>query len=285
MRSVRFGVILLSCLAITLCARAQYLKSSLLKSSVADVEVSTSTAHYTPLFGTGDADSEKILKGVERFGQLSIDPKGKSRSFQYSRNEMVYYVLSGTGMLQYKDSELPISKNDFFYVPIGTMHGFSNPREDTLNIMVIGVTIPADTVVVPAAGLKLASADKVIFQLLPQNGHGPSSRYQLLLGTTSSKRDRLAAAYQVNSLYVIEFDPGGTNIPHRHKNEEEIYFMLQGEGEMVAGESPQGKEMRYPAREGDAFFFSPNTLVGFYSNAEAGKKYARILAVRVKAPK
>jgi oxalate decarboxylase/phosphoglucose isomerase-like protein (cupin superfamily) len=80
----------------------------------------------------------------------------------------------------------------------------------------------------------------------------------------------------------MDFAPGGTNIPHRHANEEEVYFVLNGEGEMVAGETTDGKEMRYPAKEGDAYFFAPNTLIGFYSNTKEGEKHARILAVRSK---
>lgn len=276
-----FFALIVTC-AIKTSAIAQYLKQSLSPMLRHDDGMSANTSRYRPVFGAGDKNSTGVVKAVKHFGHLSIDPKGESKTFKYNREEMVYYVLGGTGMLRYENKNVPISKNDFFYVPIGTTHGFFNPREDSLQIMVMGVEIPADTVIKPTNDLKLASANSITFQLLPQNGHGPSSRYQLLVGNVRSTRDRLAAAYLINSVYVIDFDPGGTNIPHRHKNEEEIYFMLQGNGEMVAGESPEGKEMRYPAREGDAFFFSPNTLVGFYSDTTTGKEHARIMAVRVK---
>src|SRR3546814_6069567 len=108
----------------------------------------------------------------------------------------------------------------------------------------MGFEIPAGTAITPTTGLNIANADKVKPQPLLQNGHGPSSKYQLLMGTTQSKRDRLATAFQVNSLFIIDFDYGGTNIPHRHKSEEEIYLLLQGDGEMVAGEDGNGKEDR-----------------------------------------
>ena len=51
---------------------------------------------------------------------------------------------------------------------------------------------------------------------------------------------------------------------------------------MVAGESKEGIEMRYPAIAGDAFFIPRNTLVGFYSGAQPGEDHVRILAIRSK---
>lgn len=285
MATVRIFLAMIIICTITHAAIAQHLKQSISIMLREDVSMSAPASRYRPVFGMGDNNSTGMVKAVKHFGLLSLDPKGRSKTFKHSREEMVYYVLGGTGMLRYENKNVPISKNDFFYVPVGITHGFSNPREDSLRIIIMGVELPADTMVKPTNDLKLASANSISFQLLPQNGHGPSSRYQLLVGNVRSTRDRLAAAYLINSVYVIDFDPGGTNIPHRHKNEEEIYFMLQGNGEMVAGESPEGKEMRYPAKEGDAFFFSPNTLVGFYSDTATGKEHARILAVRVKSLK
>jgi mannose-6-phosphate isomerase-like protein (cupin superfamily) len=111
-------------------------------------------------------------------------------------------------------------------------------------------------------------------------GHPPSTLFQLLLGSTESKRDKLAASQTVTSLFVMEFDSGGTNFPHHHDREEEIYFVLDGEGEMVAGGGMDGIEGRRPAKAGDAYFFRLNCTVGFYSRTTPGKSKARILAVR-----
>ena len=79
----------------------------------------------------------------------------------------------------------------------------------------------------------MASADDVQLQVLAS--HGPTTQFKLLLGTTKSTRDKLAAAQQINSLFLMDFAPGGTNIPHRHAKEEEIYYILRGYGDMVAG--------------------------------------------------
>ena len=130
--------------------------------------------------------------------------------------------------------------------------------------------------------MMIANADEVPFQVL--GSHGPTTTFQLLMGTTESTRDKLAAACQVTSLFVMDFAAGGTNIPHRHDDEEEIYFILRGKGDIVAGETEDAKEFRHPSLAGDAYFFSPKTLIGFYSGNGDCEEHARILAVRFKYP-
>jgi mannose-6-phosphate isomerase-like protein (cupin superfamily) len=86
------------------------------------------------------------------------------------------------------------------------------------------------------------------------------------------------------SLFIMDFAPGGTNIPHHHEREEEIYYVLRGHGDMVAGGGADGNEGRYPAKEGDAYFIRLNTTVGFYSGSKAGEEHDLILAVRSSFP-
>jgi mannose-6-phosphate isomerase-like protein (cupin superfamily) len=82
----------------------------------------------------------------------------------------------------------------------------------------------------------------------------------------------------------MDFAPGGTNIPHHHEMEEEIYFVLKGSGEMVAGGGSDGNEGRYPAKQGDAWFVRLNATVGFYSGAKPGSDHDQVLAVRSTFP-
>ena len=189
--------------------------------------------------------------------------------------------MEGTGILHYGTLQIPVSKNDYMYLPVGVEHGLSNPGERNLKVVVMGYEIPADREIAPTEGLQLASADDVELQVLGQ--HGPTTQFKLLMGTTRSRRDRIAAAYQVNSLFLMDFAPGGTNIPHTHPREEEIYLVLSGKGEMVAGGTPEN-EIRHEAKEGDAFFFSPNILIGFYSGNKEGESHVEILAVRSRYP-
>src|ERR1035438_4229832 len=77
-----------------------------------------------------------------------------------------------------------------------------------------------------------------------------------------------------------DFALGGTNIPHNHRAEEEIYLLLRGSGDMVAGLDANGKEVRHAVAEGAAFFFKPGTQVGYYSNTKEGQPHDLMLAVR-----
>ncbi|MBI3665695.1 MAG: cupin domain-containing protein, partial [Acidobacteria bacterium] len=183
--------------------------------------------------------------------------------------------------LQYGREEAPVRKHDFLYLPSGIEHGISNPSDKPCRIIVMGYKIPrGEKVTQPPRLLLRANIDEVAWQTV--GGHPDSVLYQLLMGDTKSKRDKLAAAHVLTSLFIMEFQPGGTNFPHHHEYEEEIYLVLEGEGEMVAGSGMNGIEGRYPARAGDAYFFRLNSTVGFY-NGQTSK--ARILAIRSLFPR
>ena len=81
----------------------------------------------------------------------------------------------------------------------------------------------------------------------------------------------------LTSLFLMEIAPGGTNFPHHHQREEEIYLVLSGHGDMVAGGGMDGIAGRHPAKAGDAYFFRLNCTVGYYS---APSVKSRILCVR-----
>jgi mannose-6-phosphate isomerase-like protein (cupin superfamily) len=240
-------------------------------------DLSGDRAFYKPVFGVGDS-LPKALKGISRYGYLFIDSAGSTANVKYPGEEQILFILEGTGLLNYGGSVIPVTGNDFVYIPAGIKYGMSNPRGKTMKVIIMGFKIPDVTRISKTPHLMIANTEEVKFQVLGQ--HGPTTQFQLLMGTTESKRDRLAAAFQMNSLFIMDFAADGTNIPHRHAKEEEIYFVLRGTGEMVAGEDSEGKEMRFPVKEGDAFYFSPNTLIGFYSGTKEGEEHARILAVR-----
>jgi mannose-6-phosphate isomerase-like protein (cupin superfamily) len=146
----------------------------------------------------------------------------------------------------------------------------------------MGFKLIPDTCKRKSTEIMIANTDEVKFQILPS--HGPTTQFQLLLGTTESTRDKLAAACQVTSLFIMDFASGGTNNPHRHDDEEEIYLILRGHGDIVAGEKEGGAELRHSSSEGDVYFYSPKTLIGFYSGNNPDEDHARILAVRFKYP-
>lgn len=279
LRMARTMILLFLSIIIPQGTSAQYLKRSMSQLHEKTMELSTNTAHYMAMFGSGD-DSSAIIKGISRYGNLVIDSLGSSNIARFPGEEEVLFILGGTGILNYGDEKIPVSKNDFMYIPAGTRFGFSNPRGKALSVIVMGFRIEPGTLIKPTPRLMIANTDEVPFQVL--GSHGPTTQFELLMGTTQSIRDRLSSAYQMTSLFIMDFAAGGTNIPHKHDKEEEIYLITRGQGDIVAGESADGNKLRHPSKTGDAYFFSPNTFIGFYSGNKEGEEHARILAVRFK---
>lgn len=246
-----------------------------------DLTIGARGASYKPLFGVGDPDAGR-LQGVVRYGELTVLPGGASAVVSYPDEEQIYYVLEGSGTLIYGDQRAPIKKDDFMYLPVNVRHGVANESSEPLRVIVMGYRIPAGRQAPSPSSLMIANAADVPLQVL--GGHGPTTQFKLLMGQTTSQRDKLAATSEMTSLFIMDFSPGGTNIPHSHASEEEIYLVLRGSGEMVAGQTPSGEDARHPAKQGDVFFFGPGTRVGYYSHAKEGQPHDLILAVRSRLP-
>lgn len=54
------------------------------------------------------------------------------------------------------------------------------------------------------------------------------------------------------SLGVVELEPNGGQVPWHNQEQEEVYLVISGEGEMCLGEE------RYPLRTGQLVFIPPN---------------------------
>ena len=161
-------------------------------------------------------------------------------------------------------------------------HGFANNSGQSLRVLVMGFKIPPHAPLdASVAGSKIVNLDDVKEE--PVQGHPTSVLYKLLVGPRNGKRDAIDEAYVVTSFFWMNFAPGGTNFPHHHETAEEIYLVVDGEGEMVAGSGMDGIEGRFPAKAGDAYYFRPNCTVGFYNQNKPGAK-AHILAVRSQIP-
>lgn len=282
MRFVKFIGIGLAAASLALGADPTFLRRYLpgVQPAPDDLTANSKGASYQPALGVGDSQANQ-LKGIARYGQLTVAPGGSSAIVSYPAEEQIYYVLDGNGILLYDDQRAPVKKNDFMYLPVGVKHGMANESGQPVRLLVMGFKIPRGTKVAPTPRLMLANSDDV--PLVPVSGHGPAALFKLLMGTTESRRDKLAAASQMVSLFIIDFAPGGTNIPHHHEMEEEIYYILRGHGDMVAGGGADGNEGRYPAREGDTFFIRLNATVGFYSGSQSGD-HDLVLGVRSRFP-
>ncbi|MES2221491.1 MAG: cupin domain-containing protein [Acidobacteriota bacterium] len=237
-------------------------------------DITTATCHYKPLFGQGDPDTSVIV-GVARYGEAVIDPHGACATVQYPLEDQVYVVLEGSGSAKYGDEEVSLKREDYLYIPSTVPHALMNTSGVPLTVVVMGFHIKGfEKAPIPARPLK-ANIEDVPPTFV--NGHPESSRFRLLMGDVESKRDRIAAGRVLTSLFLMEIDAGGTNFPHHHQREEEIYLILSGHGVIVAGGGMDGIAGRHPAKAGDAYFFRLNATVGYYS---ASGVASRLLCVR-----
>jgi mannose-6-phosphate isomerase-like protein (cupin superfamily) len=251
---------------------------SVLRDHVTDL--TSKSCHYTPIFGEGDTESRLPLS-VVRFGELTVDANGTCQTVEYPRQEELYFVRDGSGVLRYGDQSHPLAPNDFTYVPPTVRHSVSNPSSQPLRLVVTTVRIPPDTAISQPEKLAVANLGELTEQTV--EGHPKSVLYKLLIGPRTAARDRINAAYTVADFFLMDFASAGTNFPHHHETAEEIYLVLDGEGHMAAGGGMDGVEGLHPAKSGDAYYFRPNCTVGFYNQNKPGAK-AHILAVRVFVP-
>ena len=244
-------------------------------------QMASRSCHFKPIFGEGDSQS-KLLQSVARFAEVEIDPGGNCLSVRYDREEEIYFVVRGSGLLEYESEKQPMRTNDFTYLGPGTKHSLANTAQEPLRVLVMGFKIPAAVAIgKPSRQPKIVNLDAVKEETV--SGHPSSVLYKLLAGPRTGQRDAIDDAEVLTSFFLMDFAPGGTNFPHHHEAAEEIYVVLDGEGQMVAGSGMDGIEGRFPAKAGDAYYFRPNCTVGFYNQNQPGAK-AHILAVRSKVP-
>lgn len=244
-------------------------------------DLSSATCHYRAIFGEGDPEG-RVPRTVARFAEVTLDANGNCQTVSYEREEEIYFILKGSAALRYGDASYPMRPNDFTYLAPGKKHSIANNSKEQVQVLVIGLKIPATvSFAAPSPVPKIVNVDELNERTV--EGHPSSVLYKLLIGPHTGKRDAINEAYVVVDFFLMDFAPGGTNSPHHHEVAEEIYLVLDGEGEMVAGSGMDGIEGRYPAKAGDAYYFRQNCTVGFYNQNKPGAK-AHILAVRAKVP-
>jgi len=244
-------------------------------------DLSSTTCHFKPIFGAGDAEGQ-LPRTLTRFAEVSLDAGGRCQEVRYDRGEEIYFILRGNAALRYGDAAYSMRANDFTYLAPGTKHSIANDSKDEVQVLVMGLKIPPGvSIAAPPPSPKIVNLEAVNEQTV--QGHPNSVLYKLLIGPRSGKRDAINEAYVLVDFFLMDFAPGGTNSPHHHEVAEEVYLVIDGEGEMVAGSGLHGIEGRYPAKAGDAYYFRQNCTVGFYNQKKPDAK-AHILAVRAKVP-
>jgi len=237
-------------------------------------DITATGCHYKPLFGEGDAEANPA-SGIARFAVVVVDPGVSCKSVSTAGEDQIYVVLNGAGAAAYGSEQVNLAKEDFLYLPASVPHALRNTSAAALTVAVMGYRIAGfPKGVLPPHPLKDNIAN-VPLELV--GSHPTSTHYRLLLGDSSQTRDRIDIGSVVTSLFLMEIDPGGTNFPHHHPREEEIYLVLDGHGDQVAGSGADGIAGRFSAGPGDAYYYRANATVGYYS---APNVKSRILCIR-----
>ena len=151
-------------------------------------------------------------------------------------------------MLHYQDQVQALRKHDFTYLPPGVKHSIANDSDEPLRVLVMGFKIPSSiSIGAPMPHPKVANLEDAKEETV--NGHPNSVLYKLLIGLHTGKRDLIDEAYVMDSFFWMDFAPGGTNWPHHHQAAEEIYLVMDGQGEIVAG-GGDGRRRRPLCRQG-----------------------------------
>jgi len=233
-------------------------------------DITAPGCHYKPLFADAVPGS-----GVARFAIVTLDAGASCKPVSYSGEDQIYVVLNGSGSTSYGGEQVALAREDFLFLPATVAHGLRNTSTAALTVAIMGYRIAGfPPAVLPPKPLKDNIAN-VPLELV--GSHPTSTHYRLLVGDSSQKRDRFDIGSVVTSLFLMEIDPGGTNFPHHHPREEEIYLVLDGHGDQVAGSGADGIAARFPAGPGDAYYYRPNATVGYYS---APNVKSRILCIR-----
>ncbi len=196
-------------------------------------DLASPTCHYKAIFGEGDAD-DRTLQSVARFAEVTLDAGGNCQTTLYDHQEEIYFVLQGKIDLRYGEQTYAMRVNDFTYLPPGVKHSITNSSDRSTQVLVMSFKVPAEiSAGAPSPQPKIVNLEDVKEETV--EGHPTSVLHKLLLGPRKGKRDAIDEAYVVTSFFWMNFAPGGTNFPHHHETAEEIYLVLEGEGEMAAG--------------------------------------------------
>lgn len=191
---------------------------------------------------TDDPPPHACLEHIRGLTRHAVQGGQHSDLHGHADIEQFYYVLAGDGEVQIGDQRFPLTAGTAAYLPPGLPHqAFASPASEWLEHLVVSCHVSRTGTgprvvnwrqVRPAAG---AHAAAVIWALLESADSTPPDTDQpCLLGFHYLTRQALVR--------------GRTSDRHQHDDKEQVYYVLEGEGTLVAADRV------YHLTEGDTVY-------------------------------
>ena len=97
--------------------------------------------------GTGAVDLYEIWKSsdfnsnIDFFDRVVVPPGSTIGFHKHGKNEEMYIVLEGNGLMKIEDDEVTVGKGDMILNPAGGRHGLVNNSRENIDILVVQIGI------------------------------------------------------------------------------------------------------------------------------------------------
>ena len=213
----------------------------------------------------GEAAGRQPAAGetLEKLGVFTVHAvQGRKQSdyHKHENREQLYYILAGSGQILCGDILSPIEEGDIVYLPSGQYHQVFNTGDDWLRHHVINVPVDGD-------GGRFVSRNWR--ETAPLSDGLGAVRWHLLGPETAEYGGCLRGLAFVDREMV---QPRRRSKDRNSQNFEQIYYILAGEGTLVA--DGEGTAIR----EGDAIHLLPGTTYHTNNSDEAWLTYLIVAA-------
>lgn len=220
-----------------------------------------------------------------------IEPGGHVDMHLHS-TEQSFYVLGGHPTLVTEGRGYRLSKDECGLLPVGVAHGYRNEADEPALLLETNSPVPRlvgppDTFwtgePLPAGSGSAPDIRDPRTRTLFRLGPGQMDVDNLKIGsavnapTVSASMATALLAYSgiavkmlvdsrlgavLHSLFMVEYQPGGSALPHDHPLEES-YYILEGEVVATAGDD------EFTLRAGDVFWTGVGCIHAFYNRSDA----------------
>jgi mannose-6-phosphate isomerase-like protein (cupin superfamily) len=97
--------------------------------------------------GTGAVDLYEIWENsdfkskIDFFDRVVVPPGSTIGFHKHGKNEEMYIVLEGDGLMTIEDDEVTVGKGDMILNPAGGRHGLVNNSREDIDILVIQISL------------------------------------------------------------------------------------------------------------------------------------------------